>query len=81
MRIQVKRIYQGKSINGNVILPGVYEADDVRLFGMTDFLVANKFAVVMDAPVAKVADPEPVKEVKPAFKAKSKKESSNDDAK
>jgi len=81
MRIKVVRMYRGKNISGNLVAIGEYESDDVALFGMADFLVANKFAVVMDAPVAKVADPEPVKEVKPVVKSSSKKGSHNDDAK
>jgi hypothetical protein len=44
-RIRVLHIYQGRRTNEQKIMPGVYEWDDARLYGLSQYLLDNKHAV------------------------------------
>lgn len=47
MRIKVLQNYGGVRTNEKRILPGVYESDDERLFGLSDYLIDNGYATVV----------------------------------
>lgn len=48
MKIKLLLNYGGWNTNERRILPGVYDSDDPALFGLADYLVENKHAVVVE---------------------------------
>lgn len=58
MEIRVLYGYQGRPSRERLIASGEYAADDVRLFGLAEYLVANGHAVVVEE-AAEVPPPEP----------------------
>lgn len=56
MKIEVLHNYGGRNTNERRIPPGVYEADDERLFGLADYLVENGHAVVITEPEVEMPD-------------------------
>jgi hypothetical protein len=57
MRIQVLINYGGRNTGEQRIKPGEYDADDPRVYGIADYLVANGHARVI------AVDPPPVADV------------------
>jgi hypothetical protein len=45
MKLRLKDSYRGKRTNERVIAPGDYDLDDKRLFGISDYLLENGYAV------------------------------------
>lgn len=79
-KIRVLRNYGGRLTNEARILPGVYNSDDERLFGLAEYLVAEGYAVSVPAPKPEEAPPEAeVKKLAPRKPARrTKKANSND---
>lgn len=51
MMIHLPNGYNGRLVNYQSVPPGDYADDDPRLFGIADYLVENRFATRLDAPV------------------------------
>lgn len=48
MKIQLLQHYRGRLTRNQVILSGIYELDDERLFGVGQYLLDNGFAVLVE---------------------------------
>lgn len=57
MQIEVLRNFRGRMTGEQLIRPGIYDADDPRIYGIADYLVANGHARVI------AVDPPPVADV------------------
>ena len=69
MRIRLDGSYRGRPSKELEILPGEYDAEDPRLFGLADYLVKNGHAVVVataEQPAAQEAEPLTNREEPPA---------------
>ena len=51
MHIQVLHNYGGRLTQERRILPGVYEENDPRIFGLAHYLVQNGHAIAISAPL------------------------------
>lgn len=48
MKIQVLHNYGGKLTKEQRILPAIYDTTDERLFGLADYLVINRHAIIVE---------------------------------
>lgn len=51
MRIRLPNYYKGLPSDFKPILPGDYDSDDPRLYGLADYLVKTGHAEALDAPL------------------------------
>lgn len=58
MHIQVLHNYGGRLTQERRILPGVYEENDPRIFGLAHHLVQNGHAIAISAPLMPAVQPE-----------------------